>query len=157
MSSAALLDQDFGSESEDDNFNPAPAEDSENDVAGDSDDDRNVTRKVSSAQGRRRSSAQDIGVDDGEDTTQRPPVNGVNTEQSKGRGSREPKDEEDEVTKQNGGRGLDGAANDDEDEEEQDEDEEEEEEEAISVGIGAVTVVYFSHSLAGSATEASSP
>jgi transcription elongation factor SPT5 len=35
-SSAALLDQDFGSESEDDNFNPAPADDSDNDAAGES-------------------------------------------------------------------------------------------------------------------------
>lgn len=34
-SSAALLDHDFGSESEDDNFNPAPADDSDNDAAGD--------------------------------------------------------------------------------------------------------------------------
>ncbi len=35
-SSAALLDQDFGSESEDDNFNPAPADDSDNEAAGES-------------------------------------------------------------------------------------------------------------------------
>ncbi|KAI4217607.1 MAG: hypothetical protein LQ351_000203 [Letrouitia transgressa] len=36
MSSAALLDQDLGSESEDDNFNPAPADDSDNEDPGDS-------------------------------------------------------------------------------------------------------------------------
>lgn len=35
MSTNALLDQDFGSESEDDNFNPAPADESDNEnVAG---------------------------------------------------------------------------------------------------------------------------
>lgn len=34
MSSAALLEADFGSESEDDNFNPAPADDSEIEDAG---------------------------------------------------------------------------------------------------------------------------
>lgn len=43
-SSAALLDQDFGSESEDDNFNPAPADDSDNDAAGESDADSNTKR-----------------------------------------------------------------------------------------------------------------
>lgn len=45
-SSAALLDQDFGSESEDDNFNPAPADDSDNDAAGESDADSNTKRLV---------------------------------------------------------------------------------------------------------------
>lgn len=43
-SSAALLDQDFGSESEDDNFNPAPADDSDNDAAGESDADSSTKR-----------------------------------------------------------------------------------------------------------------
>lgn len=39
MSSAALLDADFGSESEDDNFNPAPADDSEIEDVGDFNDE----------------------------------------------------------------------------------------------------------------------
>lgn len=140
MSSAALLDQDFGSDSGDDNFNPAPAGDSENDAAGDSEDDRNVTRKVNSAQGRRRSPAGETGYDGEEDVIQRSPLNGVNGKQSNRPDSREPKDEEDEGAKQTDGRGLDGAADDDEDEEE-DEEEEEEEEEAISVCIDAVIAI----------------
>ncbi len=39
MSSAVLLDTDFGSESEDDNFNPAPADDSDIEDAGVSNDE----------------------------------------------------------------------------------------------------------------------
>lgn len=39
MSSAALLEADFGSESEDDNFNPAPADDSEIEDVGDFNDE----------------------------------------------------------------------------------------------------------------------
>ena len=39
MSSAALLEADFGSESEDDNFNPAPADDSEVEEVGDFNDE----------------------------------------------------------------------------------------------------------------------
>lgn len=39
MSSTALLGADFGSESEDDNFNPAPADDSETEDAGDFNDE----------------------------------------------------------------------------------------------------------------------
>lgn len=35
MSSNAILNQDFGSESEDDNFNPAPADESDNEINGD--------------------------------------------------------------------------------------------------------------------------
>lgn len=139
MSSAALLDQDFDSESGDDNFNPAPAGDSENDGAGDSEDDRNVTRKLSNAQGRRRSSAREMGYDDEVEIMQRSPVNGVNGERRNG--STAPKDEQDEGTKQTEGRGLDGAADDLEDEEDDDDSEAEEEEEAISVCIGAVIVI----------------
>jgi len=37
MATSALLDADFGSESEDDNFNPAPADVSDNDAIGESD------------------------------------------------------------------------------------------------------------------------
>lgn len=39
MSSAALIEADFGSESEDDNFNPAPADDSEIEDVGDLNDE----------------------------------------------------------------------------------------------------------------------
>jgi transcription elongation factor SPT5 len=47
-SSAVLLDQDFGSESEDDNFNPAPADDSDNDADGDSNAEPGIKRTTSS-------------------------------------------------------------------------------------------------------------
>lgn len=53
-SSAALLGQDFGSESEDDNFNPAPAEDSDNDAAGESDADSNAKRPTHSTEQKRQ-------------------------------------------------------------------------------------------------------
>lgn len=57
-SSAALLDQDFGSESEDDNFNPAPAEDSDNDAAGESDADSNSKRLTHKNEPKRQTGAE---------------------------------------------------------------------------------------------------
>jgi transcription elongation factor SPT5 len=143
MSSAALLDQDFGSESEDETFNPAPAEDSENDAGGDSDGDRDVTRKISNAQGRRRgSSAQSVGNDHEKDATHRSPTNGVHGAPSNEDGAREPRGEKDEGAMQNRDIGSNGAAaaEDGEEEEEEDEEDEEEEEEAVSVRTGAVLV-----------------
>ncbi|KAL9038058.1 MAG: hypothetical protein Q9180_003364 [Flavoplaca navasiana] len=53
MSTGALLDQDFGSESEDDNFNPAPADESDNEVAGES--DPNTRPSTQSGTDRRKS------------------------------------------------------------------------------------------------------
>ena len=51
----SLLEEDFGSESEDDNFNPAPLGNSDSDAAGDSEDESNVTTKTNGVQQRRRS------------------------------------------------------------------------------------------------------
>lgn len=56
----SLLEQDYGSESEDDNFNPAPLGNSDSDAAGDSEDDTNVTTKTNGVQQRRRSSGGEI-------------------------------------------------------------------------------------------------
>ena len=68
-SSAALLDQDFGSESEDDNFNPAPAEDSDNDAAGESDADSNIKRSTSKNEQKRQTASEGHAAD--EDDTQK--------------------------------------------------------------------------------------
>lgn len=131
MSSAAHLDQYFGSESEDDNFNPVPAEDSDNDAAGDSEDGRNTG--VNGNQKRRRSPAQPVSdeeSEDDEDVRQGSPVGRVNGEQTNGSGSLGPKSEDEEDTKKIGNGGLDGAID---EEDEEDEDEDEDDEEAISV------------------------
>lgn len=53
-SSTALLEQDFGSESEDDNFNPAPADESDNDAAGESDADSNAKKSTHTTEQKRR-------------------------------------------------------------------------------------------------------
>ena len=148
MSSAALLNQDFGSESEDDNFNPAPAEDSDNDAAGDSDDDINLNPNDY----RRPSRPQ--ADEDEDDDAEGSPVNG---QRSDGEASRISADEEGVGTKKDGiiRPNATGNGHNDEDEDEDDE-EEEDEEEAISVGLGIP--FYFGIQLItspGSATEAS--
>ena len=127
MSSAALLAEDFGSESEDDNFNPAPAEDSDNDAAGESDEEVNAQN----FEQRRRPSEQeaDVGKDDADGSA-------VNGRQINGHGSRAPANEKDEGPRESEAGKLNGAdeGGDPEDEEDEDDDEEEEdEEEAISV------------------------
>ena len=131
MSSAALLAEDFGSESEDDNFNPAPAEDSDNDAAGESDEEVNSRANAHTFEQRRRLSEQevDVGKDDADGSL-------VNGRQTNGHGSRAPANEKDEGPKKSDARRLNGAdeGGDPEDEEDEDDDEEEEdEEEAISV------------------------
>lgn len=137
MSSAALLDQDLGSDSEDDNFNPAPAVESDNDAAGNSDDDEGAIPRVNGDQDQRRPSKQRVG-DEQVDGTR------VLSERANGRGaavngSGEPKEEDDEDAEPKRLGGLDGAAeDDDEDEEEEDE---EDEEEAISVEPQLQTVL----------------
>ena len=97
MSSADFLNQDFGSESEDDNFNPAPAGDSDNDAAGDSDGELNVTTKVNGTSQRKR------------------PLGQRNA------------GEEDEDIKDDGIEDADGVGDEDDDEDEEEEDEDEEE------------------------------
>ena len=56
----SLLEEDFGSESEDDNFNPAPLGNSDSDPAGDSEDETNVATKPNGVQQRRRSSGGEV-------------------------------------------------------------------------------------------------
>ena len=124
MSSATLLDQTFDSESEDDNFNPAPAEDSDNDAAGDFDNHENTA--MNGDQNRRPSLPQPTSEEDeAESIAQNSALGRVN-----GNGPLEPKSEDDEDIKQDRNNGLDGGADDEDDE---DEEEEDEEEEAISV------------------------
>ncbi|KAL8947869.1 MAG: hypothetical protein Q9222_005896 [Ikaeria aurantiellina] len=116
MSSSALLDQDFGSESEDDNFNPAPADDSDHEAAGDSDVDQDANPKSDSKPQRmRQSEIEDVkeeddvnGNDSAEALSNTRPFNGPGLE------------DEGEGEDLNGDNGED----DDEDDEEEDDEEE---------------------------------
>lgn len=128
--SAALLNQDFGSESEDDNFNPAPANDSDDDAAGDSDREVGKPTKPSGPQQRRRSSGQQSGNE--EDDEALPRVNGRqgNIHGSSGRGE---EDDDDAKGDHIGGVDREGDEDEEEEEQEQEEDEDEDEEEAVSV------------------------
>ena len=114
-----FVNQDFGSESEDDNFNPAPADESDNEVQGDSDEEGQ--QPVSKDETRRRPSSpstqfqHDTDQEDN-DVSSSAPVNG-NTRRGE---SGEQADDEDAE-----GLGEDlGEIDDDEDEEEDDDDEE---------------------------------
>ena len=114
---SAMLDQDFGSESEDDNFNPAPADDS--------DGDDKVDEKAEDLTGRKPlSSSSDVKEEDGDvkDTED----HAGNTRMSNNRDL----DDDDQEEPVNG-----GVVDDDEDEEdaEEEEDEDEDEDEVISV------------------------
>lgn len=64
MSSNATLNQDFGSESEDDNFNPAPADESDNEIAGD--EERSGTNPDLSTTTLRQSDPNTVKQEDGE-------------------------------------------------------------------------------------------
>ena len=131
MSSAALLDADFGSESEDDNFNPAPASESDNEGAGDSNDELSSKQNGNDTDQRRRTSG-----DERNRSKDHGPTKG--TSQRNGNlASGQIGDEADE----NGDAALDGsdaengngAAGDEEDDEDEDDDDDEDEEEDISV------------------------
>ncbi len=118
MSSAALLDQDFGSESEDDNFNPAPADDSDNEAAGASEAEVSSKLTKNGADKRRRSLREDNEDEDGEeDTEASPPVKGMGL-QSNGY-AQNGKGEED--INESGGEDIDGADDDEDEEDEEDE------------------------------------
>lgn len=130
MSTASLLHTDDGSESEEDNFNPAPADDSDNEAAGGSDDELNSRPNQNNADQRHRASDDDRnGGKDRRITKDAPQRNGNQVNDDVG---------EDEG--ENGADGLNdsdpdignGAGGDDE-EDEDDEDDEEDEEEDISV------------------------
>lgn len=118
MSSAALLDQDFGSESEDDNFNPAPADDSDNEAAGDSDAEVSSKPTKNGADKRRRSIKEGNGDEEGEeDTEATQPLNGTglhsNVPRQNGEGEEDDNDSGDED--------IDGADDDEDEEDEEDE------------------------------------
>ncbi|KZF26193.1 transcription elongation factor Spt5 [Xylona heveae TC161] len=118
MSTANFLDQDFGSESEDDTFNPAPAEESDHeDAAGESDNEvaPGKSRRVETARG--SSPTGDNGDEDDERARPSEPRQNGRKEEN---GNAEDDGED-------GGAG--GDAEEEEDEEERDEEDEDEEEE----------------------------
>lgn len=108
MMSAALLEQDFGSESEDDNFNPAPADESDNEAGGDSDTEPNSKPITNSTDRGRRSSAENTG-------RVKSPEHEPNVEDE---------DEGDDVN---------GVGDQEDEDDDEDEDEEEDEDDAITV------------------------
>ena len=140
MATSALLDADFGSESEDDNFNPAPADVSDNDAVGESDTEN--TAKHLGGQGeqpRRAPQGDSHGVAVGEELDVR-------------RGGEQslPRSREENVSRNTNGNGQDvvedygendtgigaGEGDDDEDDEDEEDEDEEDDEEAVSVSYG---------------------
>ncbi len=130
MATAALLDADFGSESEDDNFNPPPADVSDNDAAGDSDAEGTVKSREDPNEQSRRSMFQD-GYDGDEDGVSKKRQD----EEQNRRRSRDVKvngNVEEDAQDIVGVYGENGVGDGDEDEED-DEEDEDEDEEAVSV------------------------
>ena len=104
----SLLNQDFGSESEDDDFNPAPAEDSGNEAGSDAEPSMNGKGSLQSSKAR---------------------TNGDLTNgQSASKSSKTPKEEDEDEDEADADDAAGGKDNDEDDEED-----EEDEEEAISV------------------------
>ena len=85
----SLLEEDFGSESEDDNFNPAPLGNSDSDAAGDSEDKTHMTTKTNGVQHRRRSSEAEIDGEPNKNTKE----NGLDVD---GAGEEDEEEEEDD-------------------------------------------------------------
>ena len=116
----SVLDQNFGSESEDENFNPAPADDSDNEAADGSDAEVHITQGA----GQRRGSS--LGTNDSAESpaqkSNRLKKNGI---VSNGAGLDE--DGEDDAD-------INGSVRDEDEEEEEDDDDDDED---------AVTVFYF--------------
>ena len=114
----SVLDQNFGSESEDENFNPAPADDSDNEAADGSDAEVNIT------QGARQRRGSSLGTNDSaESPAQKPDRRKKNGIVSNGAGLDE--EGEDDVD-------VNGSVR-DEDEEEEDDDDDDDEEDAVTV------------------------
>ena len=130
MSTAALLDADFGSESEDDNFNPAPVDGSDNDGAAESEGEDRV-RPKSNGQGQRQSSTQ-LDPYDEENDPQASLKSRTNGKQSNGH-SRGHEDEEDGSGVEDAGKRKLNPIRDEDEEDEEDEDEDDDEEEAVTV------------------------
>ncbi|KAI4250157.1 MAG: hypothetical protein L6R40_000329 [Gallowayella cf. fulva] len=116
MSAAKILDQDFGSESEDDNFNPAPADDSDNEVAADSDTEERPTPKLATARRKSHQSEPD-GVKEEDDDGKQDSASVLDENRPFTRPGLEDEDEGEDV---NG-----GGADDEEDEEELEDDDDE--------------------------------
>lgn len=126
MTSAALLEQDFGSESEDDNFNPAPAVDSDNDAAGESDNEVTERPRTNGSEQTKRSTREEGHNKDDEGATPARPKEQQGDGRSAGNKGDDDADavgEDDDDTKPNGA----GEDNEDDEEDEEDEDDEDEE------------------------------
>ena len=130
MTSATLLDQDFGSESEDDNFNPAPADDSDNDAAGESETEVMERPQTNGPEQTRRSPRGD-GHDEDDDGGLKgtPSVRSKEQHGNGHSGGDEGEEDDDGVAEGEDHTKPNGAGQDDEDEEEDEEDEDDEEEE----------------------------
>lgn len=135
MATSALLDADFGSESEDDNFNPAPADVSDNDAIGESDTE-DPMRSNGNTSEQTRPTIQGDGHE-------RDDKHGAGVKQHNDQSRRESRDDGDGAA-MNGTHDVNGDGEndagvgdrdvDEEDEEEDDEDEDDEDdEEAVSV------------------------
>ncbi len=114
--SAALLNQDFGPESEDDDFNPAPAVESDDEAAGDSENENkgqttpdSTKRRASSVaddrsldarsnQGQRNGERRTQPVEDEDDDVkdEEPRVNGIGEDGEEEEGDEADEDDEDE-------------------------------------------------------------
>ncbi|MCJ1464312.1 transcription elongation factor spt5 [Pseudocyphellaria aurata] len=124
MSTASFLHADFGSESEDDNFNPAPADDSDNEAAGDSDDGLNSRSTQRNGDHKHRVSDNDRnGGKDHRSPKEPPQRNGTQDNDDGENVAAGINDSDPDI-----GNGAGGGEEDDED----DDDEEEDEEEDIS-------------------------
>lgn len=136
MATSSLLEPDFESESEDDNFNPAPADVSDNDAIGESDTEDVVRPGGTSSEPPRRTIQ---GDGHGRDESLDPGVkqNGeLSRRRSRDDGSGENADDSHDVN----GRGENGTGigdrdvDDEDDEEDEDDEDDEDDEEAVSVG-----------------------
>lgn len=127
MSTNALLDQDFGSESEDDNFNPAPADESDNEnaVEPSAEDDESIKDT-------RRLDSNGLKKEDFEDN-KHPEMGGASTRPFSEPGL--PEEDEAEGLHRDGGE--------DEEEDEDLEEEDDDEEEVVSVVTLPICLMGF--------------
>lgn len=127
MSSNVVLNQDFGSESEDDNFNPAPADESDNEINGDGEEPD--ASSGTSANKSRQNESNGVKNEDGEDSKDSParPFNGPG------------------LGKEDEGGELDGEGGEDaeEDEEDDQDEDEDDEEEVVSVFAPKANALSF--------------
>jgi len=133
MATSALLDADFGSESEDDNFNPAPADVSDNDAIGESD-----TEDAVRSNGHPSEQPQPTIQGDGRVEKNGPGVK-QNGEQSRRRSRDDGGSEDIDGARNVNGHGDNGTGagdrdgDDEEEEEDEDDEDDDDDEEAVSV------------------------